>query len=256
MNDQPDVKDLIDADIDGTASPSERALLTEALAKDAAAREEHRRLQKVRDMLAAVQPEVPPAQLSSRIMRAVRADRTSQRGKSGSKLLSFWPGGRVAIPYAYAAAAGAAIGILGYHVLTGSGSFGPAIAERDAVASISPAINGNVRVELVGTGARGSAALRPQGEGFALEVSLPAGAQFNVNLGYDPHSLEFRGISNPTGGIERVDVADGSVRWSQGGSRKVSVLFVPRSAGGSKVDIGFVGEAGSSGAGALQIPGR
>lgn len=258
MSTHPDLHDLIQADLDGRASQNDRARLSELLAGDAAAREEHRRLQSLRDLLATMPPEVPPANLASRILLALRAERAKAGTRSGWQLLSFWPGGRVVVPYAYAAAAGAAITVVGLHIFSAGGPLVPDAVEREAAATIGSAQVGTEtgRLVLSSGDLRGSATLRTIDDGLALDVELPADGDLGVRLAFDPASVKFVGIANRTGGIDQIQIADGAVSWSQSQPQKVTVFVVPRTRAGSRVDIRFTGDSGVAGGGSLALPGR
>ena len=127
MSIDPETLELIHAAIDGVATESEQIKLKDAIARDAAVRDEYRRLQGLSDLLSRVEPEEPPVQLVPGVMRAVRARRGG--------VFSSWPGGRVAVRYAYAVAAGAVIGALGLYLVSGGSLFGPAVPEPDAGAT-------------------------------------------------------------------------------------------------------------------------
>jgi hypothetical protein len=258
MTKHPDPHDLIQADIDGVASEADRARLRDLLANDPEARDEHRRLRSLRDLLAAVPPEAPPAQLAARVMHRVRAERAGSHGGIVRRFLSSWPGGRVAIPYAYAAAAGAAIGILGFHVLTGGGSLGPDALEREATATIGSAPLGveTSRLALTSGTITGSATLRRLDGSLALDVDLPAEGSLDVSIDFDPASVKFIGISNRTGGVDHIEIADGTVRWSQSQPQRVTVFLVPRSEAASQLRVGLSGDGGTSGGRTIDLPGR
>jgi hypothetical protein len=235
MSTYPDRDELIQADIDGTASPRQRARLDEMLAGDAAAREEHCRLRSLRDLLASI----PGA--------GVRWP-----------LLSFWPGARVAIPYAYAAAAGAAIAVVGLQLFSGAGPLVHDAVEREAAATIGSVPVGAEagRLDLVGGNVNGSATLRALADGLAVDVELPADGPVNVNLDFDPALVKFVGIANRTGGIDHIQIADGTVSWTQSRPQRVTVFVVPRTTAGSRVSVRFVDAGGAAVGGTLDLPGR
>jgi len=177
MSIHPEILELINAAIDGVATEAERLRLRDAITRDAAVRDEYRRLQGLSDLLARVEPEEPPEQLAPSVMRAVRARRGGVR--------AFWPGGRVALRYAYAVAAGALIGVLGLHLASGGSLFGPAVPERDAGATIG-ASAGPSRLDLAPAGVRGFATLRPSPSGTAIGLDLRATEPVEFVLRYDP----------------------------------------------------------------------
>lgn len=258
MSKPDELHELIQADIDGAGSPADRARLELLLEHDPAAREEHQRLLRLRDLLDSVPPAAPPPELAANVMRRVRAERAPAGGGIVRRMFGSWPSGRIAIPYAYAAAAGAAIGILGFHVLTGGGSLGPDGIEREAAATIGSAPLGVEagRLSLTAGSISGSATLRSLDAGLALDVELPAGSTLAVSVGYDPAAVKFLGISNRSGGVEQISVAGGTVRWSQSQPQRMTVFLAPRSQAPSQVQVRFTGEDGVSGGGTMDLPGR
>ena len=232
MNDTPEVHDLIQRDIDGRLTEAERKHLSDLLATDPVAREEHRRLESLRDMLAGLPKEDPPGHLRASVLREIRAKRTAARPA--------WSLGRFALGYAYAAAAGAALAILGIHIVTGGRVFGPSSLEPNAAATI---------------GSASFLSYRSQAGSLAVDVDPPGKGSLDIVLAYDPASFELLGISNKTEGIERIEAADGQVRWSQERPQRVTVLLSPKKPGVSRVDVKYTGEGGTSGGGSLELPG-
>lgn len=177
MSIRPEILELIHAAIDGIATEAEQTRLRDAIARDAAVRDEYRRLQGLSDLLARVEPEEPPAQLAPSVMRAVRARRRSVR--------AFWPPGRVALRYAYAVAAGAVIGALGLHLASGGSLFGHAVPEGDAGATIG-ASSGAGRLDLAPAGVQGFATVRLSPLGTAIGLDLKAKEPVELVLRFDP----------------------------------------------------------------------
>ena len=185
MSIHPEILDLIHADIDGVATEAEQVLLRDAIAGNASVRDEYRRLRGLCDVLAQVERVAPPAQLAPAVMRAIRAHRGTARGGFLNRMRASWPGGRVALRYAYAVAAGAVIGVLGLWVVTGGGLFGPVVPERDATATIGPS-PGSGRLDLAPAGIRGFATLRPSTSGTAIGLDLSGAEPVELVLRYDP----------------------------------------------------------------------
>ena len=177
MSIRPEILELIHAAIDGIATEAEQLRLRDAIARDAAVRDEYRRLQGLSELLSRVEPEEPPAQLVTRVMREVRAHRGSVR--------AFWPGGRVAVRYAYAVAAGAMIGALGLHLASGGSFFAPVVQERDAGATIGSAARAG-RLDLAPAGVQGFATLRMSPSGTAIGLDLNAVGPVEFVLRYEP----------------------------------------------------------------------
>lgn len=252
-----DLSELIQADIDGVASEADRARLQALLAADPAAREEHRRLLALRNLLGTIPPVAPPAPLRADIMRAVRTERARARGGLLRKLFPSWEGGRSALPYAYAMAAGAALGLLGLHFWNGGATLGPDAVERDAAATIGASVAGTEagRISLHAGGVDGAAVLRSIDGNLALEVDFPAEGVVDVRLAFDPAAVRFVGVSNRTGGVDRLEMADGTVRWSQSLPQRVTVFLAPRTRAASKLEVHVRNDGGVEGGGSLDVPG-
>jgi hypothetical protein len=185
MSIHPEILDLIHSEIDGVATEAEQVRLRDAIRNDAAVRDEYRRLRGLSDVLSRVEPAAPPAQLAPGVMRAVRDRRPTIRGGFWDRLGTFWPGGRPALRYAYAVAAGAVIGILGLHWVAGGSLYGPAVPERDAGATIAPSREAG-RLDLAAAGVRGVATLRSTTSGTAIGLDLSAKEPVEFLLRYDP----------------------------------------------------------------------
>lgn len=185
MSTRPEILELIHAELDGVASPSQQAALREAIARDPATNDEYRRLKGLCELLASVAPEQPRADLASSVMRRVRAGRTSTEGGIVSRIRQAWPGGQVAIRYAYAVAAGMVLGVLGLHFASGGSLFGSGVPEREATATLMPAVNAS-RLDLAPAGVRGIATLRPSTSGASIGLDLSAGEPVELVLKFDP----------------------------------------------------------------------
>jgi hypothetical protein len=257
MNKERELHELIHADVDGTISPAGQTRLAQLLSANPEAREEHQRVLRMRAILASLPQEAPPERLSARIMRAVREERARPSMGLLRRLFPSSSSGRTALPYAYAAAAGAAIGILAFHIFTGQGSLGTDAIERDAAATIGSPQPGTQAGHLVlaGGGISGSATLRKVEGTLALDVDFPASAGFGVSVVFDPAKVKFLGLSNRTGDVERFDVADGSIHWTSARPERVTVFLAPRTPEPSQLTVSFSG-AQAVGAGSLNLPGR
>lgn len=185
MSIHPEILDLIQAELDGIATEAERMRLRDAIAGDAEVRDEYRRLRGLCEVLAGVKPEEPPARLAPAVMRAVRAHRGRTRGGLVGRLREVWPGGHLALRYAYAVAAGAVLGILGVQLAVGGGLFSPAVPERDAGATIAPSRRAG-RLDLAPAGIHGFASLKPSATGTAIGLDLDAAEPVEFVLRYDP----------------------------------------------------------------------
>jgi len=236
-----DHDDLIQRDIDGRITEEERTRLAALLADDPGAREEHRRLASLRDLLAGLPPEEPPAHLTMKVLRDIRARR------GGKAAWSFWPGGRLALGYGYAAAAGAALAILAIHVATGGRAFGPESSPRNAVATIgSPA----------GANSAGSWLSYRNLEGsIAVDVAPPAQGVLDVTVAFDANAFTLLGVSNKNGGLDQLVAGNGQIRWSQDRPQRVTLLLTPRTTTGARVEVKYSAEGKVLGGGSVELPG-
>ena len=177
MSIHPEILDLIHSAIDGVATEAEQVRLREEIARDAAVRDEYRRLQGLAALLTRVEPEEPPAHLVPSVLRAIRSRRL--------KVRSWWPSGPVALRYSYALAAGAVIGALGLHLATGGGIFLPAIPEGDAGATIGVPV-GPQRLDLTRAGIQGFATLKTSQFGTAIGFNVKTAEPVEFVVRYDP----------------------------------------------------------------------
>jgi anti-sigma factor RsiW len=233
--------DLIQRDIDGRITEDERTRLAALLASDPVSREEHRRLAGLRDLLASLPQEEPPAQLSIKVLRDIRARRGARAA------WGFWPGGRLALGYGYAAAAGAALAILAVHVATGGRAFGPDPSPRNAAATIgspvAPAAGGPWL------------SFHNMDKNIAVDVAAPGKGALEVTVAYDAKAFQLLGITNPNGGLDQLSASDGQIRWSQKRPQRVTLVLAPRSESGARLDVKYTGERGIWGVGNLDLPG-
>lgn len=185
MSIHPEILDLIHAEIDGVATEAELIRLRDAINGDVAVRDEYRRLRGLCDILSRVEPAAPPAHLAPSVMRAVRARGNAMGDGVWGRFRAFWPGGRLAIRYAYAVAAGVIVGILGFQLVTGGKDFNPAIPESDAGATLSPSRSGG-RLDLNAAGVPGFATLKSSTAGTAIGLDLSGKEPVEFLLRYDP----------------------------------------------------------------------
>ncbi len=188
MSINPEILELIHTEIDGLATPAEQAKLRDAIAADPAVRDEYRRIRGLFDVLSRVEPVAPPPQMAPNVMREIRARREAARVGFTGRIRAMWPGGRLALRYAYAVAAGAVVGVVGLHLISGGAFFGPAIPSGDVTATIAPHRGSTSRLDLSPAGVRGVATLRPSGSGSSIDLDLDASAPVELVLKYDPKS--------------------------------------------------------------------
>lgn len=185
MSLQPEVLELIHAEIDGVATAAEQVRLRDLIARNSEVREEYRRLRGLLDVLGQVEPAAPPAHLAANVLREVRTRREAMNLGFAARIRAFIPNGRLAVRYAYAVAAGAVLGVVGLHLVSGGGFFAPIVPEREAGATIA-SYPGKTRLDLRPAGVRGVATLQPSASGNAIELDLETATPVDLLLHYDP----------------------------------------------------------------------
>jgi len=243
-------KDLIQAEIDGVATPEQREALRGWADRDPSVREELRDMQGLSELLSRVEKVAPPETLAADVMRAIRLERRSKAQDRGGWLRSFWPSGRAALPFAYAAAAGAAVCFLAIRGLSG-------VPATDAAGTMmAPAGDAIGRSELRAGSLRGEATLRRAGGSFLIEISLDAPGSGTVGLRFDPSETVVLGIVGGSHGLSSVAGAQGELSFSQRSGDKVRVLVSSRSPRPSRVSLELTGASGERARGALDVPGQ
>lgn len=181
----PEILELIHAEIDGVATTAEQVRLRDLISRNSEVREEYRRLRGLFDILGQVEPAAAPAHLAGNVLREIRTrNQTASLGFVG-RIRTLFPNGRLAVRYAYAVAAGAILGVVGLHLVSGGTLFGPGVPERHAGATIAP-YPGKTRLDLRPAGVRGVATLQPSASGNAIEVDLQTESAIDLLLHYDP----------------------------------------------------------------------
>ena len=211
MSLQPEILELIHAEIDGVATAAEQVRLRDLISRNSEVREEYRRLRGLFDVLGQVEPAAPPAHLAGHVLREVRTRREATSRGFADRVRALFPNGRLAVRYAYAVAAGAVLGVAGLHLVSGGGFFGPVVPERDAGATIAP-YPGRSRLDLRPAGVRGVATVQPSASGNAIELDLESATPVDLLLHYDP--------SADGGRVDVSVVKDGETK--EAGSLKLS----------------------------------
>lgn len=229
-------------EIDGSSDPEERAELAGMI--------------ELGSLLSRIEPVEPPPELAPAVMRAVRNAQARDRQTLWGKIRSVWPDGRAVLPYAYAAAAGAALCFVSIQVLTGAPLLGDAVRDRDARGtmtgrSIDPPV---ARLDLSGVGVHGAASVRESRGNAAVDLVFEKADGLRLSVGFDPDRVRFVGISDPSAGLDQVNVGPGSIQWEQHGPRQVTLILARVGSDPTPVDIRWSDAAGHEGGGALTVP--
>lgn len=256
MSTRSDLHDLIQLEIDGAADPEQKAALAAWLATDEAARDEMEALKSLSAMLSRVPPVDAPGDLVDNVMRTVRASRTAPPTGFRARLRAIWPETRSILPYAYAAAAGAAACLLVVQIAGGGSPFGRVIPVSDAAGTMGTESAASRRFPLHAGDEAGSAVVTPIERHFALVVDLPSVEPSQISLSFDPAAVRVLGLSAPSGGLDQALVSGGSVHWTQAPGHRTAVLFAPITSRDARVDVAVARGGVERPAGTAVLPGR
>ena len=255
---EPDVLEMMHADIDGRLSHAGREELKAILARDPALRDEHEQLRAIAVALANIPAVEPPRDLRASVMRAVSAGGATVRG--GLRRGPWTPFG-IALRYGYAFAAGLAVGILGLAWYTGSaGSF---LSGHGLAGNMSPA--GTLAEQttpldqfpISAAGLHGTVSLKPSAGGFDLEIDLQANEPIEVLLTHVPQELEILGWVRRGPGIRNMKTAPDGISWTMEGHPDLTIHLVPGISKGSQaahIRLDFHGAEGAIPGGVLHLP--
>lgn len=258
MTSNLDPRDLIQAEIDGLATPDEREALRAWAERDPSVREELREMRGLAELLARVPKVAPPGDLAGGVMRAIRLSKQSSESTARgpfARLRALWPSGRAILPFAYAAAAGAAACFLAIRAFSGGAVPGSWVPDSAAVGTMmAPAGDPIGHADLVAPGLRGQASLRRAGGSYAIEIAIESPESGEIGIRFDPKDTMFVGIAGVSHGLAKVQGAEGVVRFSQSSNQRVNVVLASRVPHATKVSLELTGGSGRTAQGTLEIP--
>ena len=235
MNIDPQITDLMHAEIDGVNTEQESAELQAILARDPIARDHFDQLKKIAGMLDDLDEVAPPADLKTKVLTAV--------GRPSESVVvhptAFRTG--TALRYVYAAAAGVLLGVMGFWAAT-SGlvvdplDVGGTMAPTDA--SIEPPDLHEFPLNFEGV--IGTARLKPVEAGFSLEIDLSSEVPVDVVLDFSPEEVQIRGFSSDLEGMYSLEVASNQVRWVQPADDRSTILLDTLGPAPTSVEIAFL----------------
>lgn len=208
--DRDQLQALIQADLDGELSVTERADLARRLLQDPEARRLHDEFRRTDQLLRDIGSVEPPHGMRETILS--RSARSANQGQSGHRQHG-WPGYRVAA----VVLGGLLIAGLSYLLIDADvprtnlqGSFGAGVGP-DTSGAIAPQDHLSMQAE----GAEVNAALKRNGQGLRLELKLSTTIPSEVIARIDPATTAFVGDSgdaqlDPASGLATVELATGS----------------------------------------------
>jgi hypothetical protein len=245
---------LVNDELDGVATPEEKASLARRLAESEVDRARYQEIQAVFGMLDRVESVEPPPSLRGDVLRAVgsraraRSERPGWRG-----LLETGFGKRPGLGLGYAFVAGAVVGALAFAV--GTGVFDRAgLRGSEVRGTMLPPPSGR-RVDLIqlavkGAQATGEAWTSGGGE-IAVRLEMHAAGPFEAHIMFDPERyvpMSLRRLE-PSGG--RLDLRRGEIQVSDRGSGRFELRL--KAVGQDRPPLRvWIGTAGGSAQGMLE----
>jgi anti-sigma factor RsiW len=135
---------LMNDQLDGVATPEESERLSRALESRDEARLQYRKLGAVFAGLSRLEMEEPPASLKQGVLRAIQASKAFQARESRLQSIRTFLRGRTGFRQAYSFAAGAALGVLAFAVLTGNLMSRPGADSMLLTGTMAPLVPGGV----------------------------------------------------------------------------------------------------------------
>jgi len=245
MNDKDrELQQLMNAEMDGVATARESARLRSILETRPDARSQFERLRGVVTALEHLEMEEPPASLKQDVLRAVRTNAAPAPEPSGwIASLAAWMSGGFVARQAFSFAAGAALGVLVFAILTGNPMSRPGGDFRSWTGAMLP-LRGADSYRVIGsrefTLARGSVLAQTLSgrDGFALRLASDAPVGTEVAVTFEPGDWDAVSLKQEAAGNE-VMLGTGrlSVRIRQPGHSQYLLELARRGRAGSPLRI-------------------
>jgi hypothetical protein len=236
---------LMNDQLDGLATPAESEQLRRELASNEGARIQYRSLGAVFDALNRAEIEEPPPDLKQNVMRAIHRRvemvlvRKGWRESIGAAFRK-----RPAFGYAYSFAAGAALAVLTFALLTGNSLTGSGIESGPFSGTMLPSLGvGQLRRidsrEFNLRDGRVLAEMLSGGDQFVARITARAPEGTEVVVSYDPASWSVAGLKQHPATANDVMLGFGrlSVRIQQSGESQYLLYLARRGPAGSPLRI-------------------
>jgi hypothetical protein len=214
--------ELIQRDVDGDLSPSERRALTQALRRNASARKLHAELKAVGTTLSSVRQVEPPANLGNRIRADVHSRvATPHPRRTWVESLRTLVQTPAVLRYGTVFAGGLVTGALLFMFLIHPQPAPnvPGYAATGTLLTHSETFNVDVQ------GAKGTVIAMPTENGKELSFRLVCGASTTTKFTYDPSRVKLENVREVQSAGGPVVVSDGVVQLTGTGSQKCSLSF-------------------------------
>lgn len=235
MIDERDI-DLVQADIDGELSATQREQLHERLADSSELRAYQTRLQELASVLDSVAPLEPPAELHRDLLQ--RADLPG-RGRSGFLSAGWWPL-PPALRYAATFAAGLALTAALYEAASLDDQSPEQLARLAGTMIYSeqpPGTTEKDRLVLATNEVRGDVTLHRSADIWIVAFHLDSPAPVEMGMAFG--GLPFRGIAQLQNELDEMRITDGGMRLVSEGKHEFAVFLGEEGKSGARLDLRF-----------------
>jgi len=243
MNDNDrELKELMSAELDGMATPEESLRLRRVLEQRPDLNAEYEKLGGVMAALGELCMETPPPSLKQDVLRAVRAKAAPERGGWLGTLAAIFKGGLSLRP-AYTFAAGAAMGVLVFAVLSGNLTGRAGVDTRSMTGAMLP-LAGNDTYRLIGSreftlrqGHVLAEALSGR-EGFVLRLTADVPLGTELVASFEPGDWGVKTVGQiPAGNEVLLGTGRLSVRIQRSGQSQYLLYLARKGTAGSPLRI-------------------
>ena len=227
--------ELINADIDGEISETEKVKLDAFLAESAEGRALHAELSELGQSLDAVEKLQPPPFLRQRIMNSL----PQQQKRTGNFVQDL-----LAMPvlrYAASFVAGAflAMSIVGSNTIskTAFDDMGSLVGTMNDPAALGPAADS---IDITSNEIAGTVSLRSAGSMLVLDFDLVSGDEVEIVADYTDKSIWFNGFAQLESSGTSVSAETGRVTLQMQGKRRYAVFLQNNSDRQTRIDLKFL----------------
>jgi hypothetical protein len=254
MNDKDrELERLMNDQLDGVATPEDSERLSRALESGEEARSQYRKLGGVFSALSRLEMEEPAASLKQGVLRAIRASEQSSpaRGRwlsSVQALVREWAGFR----YGYSFAAGAALGVMAFAILTGNLMTRPGTDSRSFTGTMAPFSPegvyrhiGSRDIKIRDGHVLAEALLGREGVMARITAEAPLGS--NVVVSFDPADWSVVAVrQDPAGNEVMLGTGRLSIRMQRLGQSQYLLYLARKGPAGSPLRIAVDSPDGSA----------
>lgn len=244
---------LMNDQLDGVATPEDSEALSRALESGEEARLQYRKLGGVFAALSQLEMEEPPASLKQGVLRTIRvSEEPSPARGSWLRSIQTLVRERGGFRYVYSFAAGAALGVLAFAILTGNLMTRPGTDSRSFTGTMAPFSPEGVYRHIgsadikIANGHVFAEALLGR-EGFMARITADAPLGSNVEVSFDPARWSVVGVrQDPAGNDVMLGTGRLSIRMQRLGQSQYLLYLARKGPAGSPLRIAVDSPGGSA----------